>query len=143
MLRLAFMFSAIRAAAPRSGTNVSPTTGWCSGTGIVSASAACEATEATCPPLLIGVLPLDSKTFFQLSSTARRSFKYCWYSSSSSQLLIPNSGGRDSDMEDNKWVLLYDSVAPARKHVRAMLLIWRLLASAGYKTAIGPSGCKL
>src|SRR5580698_10418502 len=41
----------------------------------------------------LAVWPLDdSNRCFQLSSTVERSRRYCWYSSSSSQLLTPISG---------------------------------------------------
>ena len=60
--------------------------------------------------------PLVSKTSFQLSSTFLRSLKYCWYSSSSSQLLIPSSGARGSDMEIyDEGFLLHHSVPGARE----------------------------
>src|SRR5271163_4082898 len=99
--RLAVMFSAMRKAGPRKGISCSPEAvmGEAAGAGEV-----CSGAGATAPwPLPLGWdasparWPLASKTFFQLSSTALWSWRYWVYSSSSSQLLMPNEG-LDSDM---------------------------------------------
>src|ERR1035441_1085084 len=71
---LAAMFSAMRPAAPRNGCNCSPGARGGAGAAV---------------PLTCG--RGSSNTCFQLSSTVERSRRYCWYSSSSSQLLTPIS----------------------------------------------------
>src|SRR5258706_4892426 len=91
MVRLAIMFAASRRAGPRMGTSSSPLVGWWAGAGV-----------AVRDPLPVAAVfvPLESKIFFQLSSTVERSWRYCWYSSSSSQSLMPRlAWGVFSDME--------------------------------------------
>src|SRR5436189_4293460 len=98
--RLTAIFSAILAETPRSGTTSSA--GPIDTAGAVSFATEVDAGLEDAPffasVTAAGPCPFPSNTDFQLSSTYFRSWRYVWYSSSSSQLLIPSLGSLWSDM---------------------------------------------